>query len=109
MLGAPMNLFRRLAPVAVSVCGFFITPLVAHAADFAVLHTFGARHGGVNPLAGLTADAAGTLYGTACSEEIPGCLAKRCSKACGIVFSLANGQEAVLHRFSGADGALPDS
>lgn len=73
-----------------------------------VLHFFTGRKGdGANPNAGLIADGAGNLYGTA---EFGGGL--RCTvitAGCGIVFELApDGTETVLHSFGTGDrGALP--
>jgi uncharacterized repeat protein (TIGR03803 family) len=59
---------------------------------------------GLNPVAGLIADAAGNLYGT---TEFGGG-ASGCSGGCGTVFKVTpSGTETVLHSFTGSDGASP--
>jgi uncharacterized repeat protein (TIGR03803 family) len=63
------------------------------------LYSFAGQGDGVFPLAGLIQDANGNLYGT--TQQ--GGTANQ-----GTVFKLdKNGQETVLHNFSGADGSLP--
>jgi uncharacterized repeat protein (TIGR03803 family) len=62
---------------------------------------------GFHPVAGLTLDAAGNLYGTTLQGGDVNC-------RCGVVFELspgANGKwrETVLHTFSGSDGSSPNA
>src|SRR6202453_4249918 len=78
---------------------------VAHAplvAGDLVLHNFAAPPRGANPLASVTRDAAGNLYGTAAL----GGIANR-----GVVFKVnSEGQETLLYSFTGgADGGYPYS
>jgi len=79
--------------------------VVAHAplaAGDIVLHNFAAPPRGANPLASVTRDAAGNLYGTAAL----GGIANR-----GVVFKVnTEGQETLLYSFTGgADGGVPES
>jgi uncharacterized repeat protein (TIGR03803 family) len=69
-----------------------------------VLHSFTGRADGANPLAGLTRDGAGNLYGATFAGG-----STVCAGGCGVVFKLApTGTETVLHRFTGGvDGAKP--
>ena len=69
-----------------------------------VLYSFKGRRDGGVPLAALFRDPAGSLYGT---TQVGG--GTECGgRGCGVVFKLdKNGKEVVLHRFTGADGALP--
>jgi uncharacterized repeat protein (TIGR03803 family) len=82
---------------------FFPLFLVATSADaytYSVLYTFtGGADGGV-PIAGLTRDASGNLYGTTQTGGTSGA---------GVVFKLnSGGEETVLHSFTGgADGGYP--
>ncbi len=73
-----------------------------------ILHSFsGSPTDGATPLAGLTADSAGNLYGTTyvggagCADGVEG--------GCGTVFKITPaGVETVLYSFTGgADGSLP--
>jgi uncharacterized repeat protein (TIGR03803 family) len=78
---------------------------VAHAplvAGDLVLHNFAAPPRGANPLASVTRDAAGNLYGTAAL----GGIANR-----GVVFKVdTEGQENLLYSFTGgADGGVPEA
>ena len=81
------------------VGGAVIQP--ARAQTFTVLHSFSVTDGGT-PLAGLTMDAAGNLYGTTSGGGAHGA---------GTVFKLdPSGQEALLYSFAGgADGGTPQS
>jgi len=74
-----------------------------------ILHSFtGSPTDGATPLAGLTADSAGNLYGTTyvggagCTDGVVG--------GCGTVFKITPaGVETVLYSFTGgADGSIPD-
>ena len=71
-----------------------------------VLYSFTGRADGRTPYAGLVRDQAGRLYGTTYNG---GLRTAMCTSGCGVVFEVnANGQEKVLHYFTGgADGALP--
>jgi uncharacterized repeat protein (TIGR03803 family) len=76
-----------------------------------VLYAFTGKDG-ASSIAALSTDAAGNLYGTAflggnlnCPSPVgPGA-------GCGLVFKInkATGKVGVLHRFNGADGALPSA
>jgi uncharacterized repeat protein (TIGR03803 family) len=68
-----------------------------------ILHSFGLGEDGFNPVAGVSFDAAGNLYGTT------GLGGGATACGCGTVYKLApDGGEAVLHAFtSGNDGAHP--
>jgi len=64
-----------------------------------ILYSFGAQPDGELPYAGLVQDANGNLYGTTIEGGATGN---------GTVFKLdANGNETVLHSFTGADGSEP--
>jgi len=68
-----------------------------------VLHEFTGAPDGGNPMGGLVRDAAGVLYGTT-----PHGGAANNGPGCGVVFKLApNGQETILHTFTGPDGCGP--
>jgi uncharacterized repeat protein (TIGR03803 family) len=72
-----------------------------------ILHSFAGGPGdGANPLAGLTMDQAGNLYGTTYVGG-PGCP----GNGCGTVYKVTpSGTETVLYSFTGgADGSLPYS
>jgi uncharacterized repeat protein (TIGR03803 family) len=68
--------------------------------SYSVLHDFAGPPGdGRFPMAGVTLDAAGNIYGTTNSGGVSGN---------GTIFELApDGTETVLHSFGGADGASP--
>jgi uncharacterized repeat protein (TIGR03803 family) len=69
-----------------------------------VLHNFAGAADGSWPWAALTTDNNGNLYGTTFVGGGSGCG----GQGCGTVFKIApDGTEAVLHRFSGSDGAGP--
>jgi uncharacterized repeat protein (TIGR03803 family) len=72
------------------------------AGKFTVLHAFMGPDGDA-PLAGLTMDAAGNLYGTTSRGGTS------CNGGCGVVFKLdPSGKETVLHSFKDfPDGAFP--
>jgi uncharacterized repeat protein (TIGR03803 family) len=77
-----------------------------------ILHFFSGKHGdGGNPVAGLTADQAGNLYGT--TEYGGGSCTLEEAYGCGTVFRIMpDGTEAILYFFSrqnGANGAFPMS
>jgi uncharacterized repeat protein (TIGR03803 family) len=90
------------AIVALSLACSLIVAAPASAAKFALLHTFTGGADGGNPLAGLSADSAGDLFGTAPNG----------GKGYGTVFELKRSGTgyafSVLHAFaSGTDGAAP--
>jgi uncharacterized repeat protein (TIGR03803 family) len=72
-----------------------------------VLYSFTSGNDGANPLASLTIDIQGNLYGTTISGGNETCLG-----ACGTVFELMHlpsgeRKEVILHAFKGSDGAWP--
>jgi len=69
-----------------------------------VLHSFGSGTDGFDPSAALV-DLHGTLYGTTDAGGSSNC---NHLDSCGTVFSMTlSGNETVVHRFVGADGAAP--
>jgi len=67
-------------------------------------HSFNLRSG-VEPLAGMTRDSAGNLYGTTVLGGDTTCY----QYGCGTVFELDTaGKERVLHEFNGSDGMFPE-
>ena len=83
---------------------------VAHAQTYTVLHSFQRTNDGAYPLAGLTMDRSGNLFGTASA----GGLVQACQGGCGTVFELMNRHGAwvfaPLHAFTGYnDGFVPAS
>jgi uncharacterized repeat protein (TIGR03803 family) len=80
----------------------------ARGQTYTVLYNFTGGTDGGNPHAGLVADSAGNLYGTATG----GGASTNCQGfGCGVVYKLnASAKETVLHSFSGGvDGAYPYS
>ena len=83
------------------------------APSFTVLHSFTGGAGGANPIADLTRDAAGNLYGTTFHGGAEsGVCGYSGNRTCGLVFELIrcdSGYDfAVLHTFKGgADGGNP--
>ena len=72
-----------------------------------ILHVFGGAGDGVQPVAGLTFDTNGTLYGT---TEYGGFNGSACgAQGCGTVFKLASNGSGytVIDAFDNADGWLP--
>ncbi len=77
-----------------------------------VLYSFSGGEDGSTPLAGLSVDHAGRLYGTA---YYGGYFSYYCQTGCGIVFEVSppsgpskRWSYAVIHEFDGGDGALPE-
>ena len=82
----------------------------AQGPDFSVLFTFAGGTSGALPYAGLIADPAGNLYGSTGYGGTGNC-GSGLVTGCGIDFKLdANGQETVLHEFTGYpnDGSSPE-
>ena len=67
-----------------------------------LLHSFARGSDGANPNGALSQDAKGNLYGT---TQYGG---RGCDgHGCGTLFRIVNGEERILHRFTGFDGASP--
>jgi uncharacterized repeat protein (TIGR03803 family) len=91
--------------LALSLAGFLLAVCPSQAQTLTVLHNFTGENDGGNPLAGLTIDSSGNLYGTA---EVGGALGY------GTVFKLAKSGSGftfdTLYSFaSGTDGSYPTS
>ena len=86
---------------------FKLTPNTEGTWTESVLHNFCSFKNcgdGSSPQSGLILDASGNLYGT---TQNGGNL-NQCSGGCGVVFRLTpTGEDRVLHRFTGNDGAFP--
>jgi uncharacterized repeat protein (TIGR03803 family) len=74
-----------------------------------VLHRFSGKTDGGQPLAGLTMDSAGNLYGTTAGGGSGGC--NYIAVGCGVVFKLDRSNKlTVLYSFTGGpDGGVPES
>ena len=89
-----------------------VTAIVAQAQTFSVIHDFTGGHDGATPMAGLTMDRAGNLYGTA---NYGGNVGGNCgASGCGTVFRLTNHNSnwvfTPLYAFAGGnDGANPQT
>lgn len=71
-----------------------------------VLHEFTGGTDGAFPVAGLTVDAAGNLYGTTTQAGSPKCQINPNSGGCGTVFKInKSGKFSVNYSFRGPDGA----
>jgi uncharacterized repeat protein (TIGR03803 family) len=96
-----MSAFRILHHVLLVFCVFIlgVGSVQAQLPPPNILYSFGDQPDGELPYAGLVQDANGNLYGTTQQGGASGN---------GTVFKLdPNGNETVLHSFTGADGALP--
>ena len=73
-----------------------------------VLYRFRGKEDGGQPLAGLTKDSSGNLYGTTAGGGKSGC--QYVAVGCGVVFKIdSDNQFTVLHRFSGGtDSGMPE-
>lgn len=96
-----------LALAIMSLLAVAACPLV-HAQTFEVIHNFSGPDG-IEPLAGVTLDSAGNLYGTTESNNSP-----QCFIGCGNVFKMTRRGSAWLlvpiYNFTGGiDGANPQS
>ena len=79
---------------------------------FTVLHNFSGVLDGSDPVAPLTLDAAGNLYGTTNLGGSPNCNALGLYSSCGTVFKLdTKGRRTILHRFTELrkDGDFPSA
>jgi uncharacterized repeat protein (TIGR03803 family) len=88
----------------------FITVQFAQAQTFSLLYSFTGKSDGATPQAGLVADSAGNLYGTAYrggDNSLSVCF----NQGCGVVFKLdPAGIFTVLHAFTyNPDGAFPQA
>lgn len=83
--------------------GFGVVYKIDPSGNETLLHSFSRGTDGANPNAGLSLDARGNLYGT---TQYGG---RGCDgHGCGTLFRLSvNGEEMILHRFTGLDGASP--
>src|ERR1039458_1245377 len=109
-----MRFLRRIVlTTALALAQTLLVPNAVNAQTFSVIHTFtGGTDGGI-PIAGLTIDSAGNLYGTTVGGGMrkPACGG---SFGCGVVFKLSqhNGSWVLstLYQFrAGNDGAGPVS
>ena len=82
----------------------------AQAQTFSVIHYFTGGPDGANPIAGLTLDRGGNLYGTA---SLGGNSSEYCAPTCGTVFKMSHVRSgwvlSPLYQFHGTDGGGPDS
>jgi len=98
---------RKWSLFAVLFAALVLPVLRGQAQTLTVLYSFSGGEDGGNPFAGLVVDKEGNLYGTAAGG---GTLTGLCGLGigCGIVFKLdTDGNETVLHSFSGLDGSVP--
>ena len=96
------SLLVKTAAVALALAGFGALSVPASALTFSVLHTFTGGADGANPLAGLTLDKSGNVYGTA----------QYGGTGYGTAFKLKHSRTGwnfeLLYTFaSGSDGAAP--
>lgn len=104
-------LSRTVAMFAALVCWAILLVPATQAQTFQVIHTFTGGNDGSIPLAGLTIDRAGNLYGTASGGGVTGPCG---SYGCGIAFRLKSSPSGwtmtPLHAFQkGTDGANPEA
>jgi len=90
---------------------FKLTPGSGGSWTETVLYKFTGGTDGGQPVAGVTMDAAGNLYGTTSAGGDPTCTGL--GGFCGVVYELSNSggtwSEKVLHSFTGPDGVDPQS
>ena len=96
------SLLTGTASAALAIWAFFAFSAPANALTFSVLHTFTGGADGANPLAGLTLDKSGNVYGTA----------QYGGTGYGTAFKLKHSRTGwnfeLLYTFaSGSDGAAP--
>src|SRR5579863_9869559 len=98
---------RPIGKIAAVFMLVLVTATQTQAQTFGLVHSFSGPPDGAAPTAGLVTDAAGNFYGTTAFGGINNCSSMG-EVGCGTVFKLdSSGNETVLHRFSGADGAFP--
>jgi uncharacterized repeat protein (TIGR03803 family) len=106
------NLRSKTIAILVATVGWAILAVSAmQGQTFDVIHTFTGGNDGSIPLAGLTIDRAGNLYGTASGGGVTGPCG---SYGCGIAFRLKSSASGwtmtPLHAFQkGTDGANPEA
>ena len=102
------NTMPRTACVVALFCLLTTVAMpAAEAQTFQVLHTFSAGADGADPIAGLTIDGSGNLYGTAESGGI-GCTDFGCGTVYKVVRRGATWLTTPIYSFAGApDGANP--
>lgn len=100
---------RLTTGIAVIAAGFFLT--LASAVNAAGLHpgktvySFAGPPDGQTPNGDLIVDANGVYYGT---TALGGVITADCSKGCGTVYKVVDGEESVIYSFTGlSDGAVP--
>jgi len=87
--------------------GGTIFKLKLDGSNFTTLYNFTGGADGGHPYSTLIRDAAGNLYGTTSQGGDLSCSVNS-SVGCGAVFKIdARGEETVLYRFTGLDGAIP--
>jgi uncharacterized repeat protein (TIGR03803 family) len=103
----------RMAAASLTLAAMFVLiAVVAQAQTYSVIHNFAGGQDGATPMAGLTFDRAGNLYGTA---AYGGNVGGACGDSgCGTVFRLANRNSgwvlSPLYSFAGGtDGADPEA
>jgi len=103
----------RTTAAGLALAGLCLVMSVAtHAQTYSVIHNFAGGQDGATPMAGLTIDRAGNLYGTA---AYGGNVGGACGAiGCGTVFRLANRNSgwvlSPLYSFAGGtDGANPEA
>ncbi len=89
----------------VLLIGMMLCTIGTQAQTFSVLYGFTGGSDGIMPLAGVTRDSAGNLYGTTLGggDHSPQCqIADPSGIGCGVVFKVdPEGNETILHRFTG--------
>ena len=106
-----MHSFRKNSSLSILFALLVLTSPLAQAQTFTVLHNFTGGQDGGQPLAGVTLDNAGNLYGTA---SLGGHRGSNCIPGCGTVFKLnrKNSQWVFTPLYSfvgGDDGSSPEA
>ena len=108
----PKSSFTMLAKATLATAGVLLLSCLAPAQTFTVLHNFTGGHDGAYPMAGLTVDRAGNLYGTAQFGGNTGVNCRSYYLGCGTVFELVHKSSGWLftpiYSFrGGTDGTQP--
>ena len=108
-IGLPNALVALALPILLAVATGLVQP--AQAQTFSVIHNFSGGQDGAAPMAGLTVDQGGNLYGSAARGGNVGACG---GIGCGIVFRLAKGNSGwvltPLYSFAGGkDGTSPQA